>query len=427
MRLWVHLLWFQGSSYIDSRKCSSKSNADVLRRVSPLPGYLPDSKQRAGLSGIGANLKRKPGGSRLVAVQSGVALILLMLSGCGARAWCQAQAQGSSVPAADGAAAGGAQVKGPAGEEVLPGNIRGVVESKDGELYEGASVTLTETSPAAPPARSQETDSDGVFNFIDVPPGAFKLTISSKGFGTQTISDVLHPGEDYDAQTIVLPVTYTSEVRVTATPQDIAVEQLHEEEQQRVLGVIPNFFVTYVPNAPALTTRQKYALAWRSSIDWFTWVEAGAFAGMEQADNTFSGYGQGTQGYAKRYGASYADSFFGAMLGGAVFPALFKQDPRYFYKGTGTIRSRAVYAIENAVICKGDNGRWQFDYSGILGSLAAGGVSNLYYPAGSRDGAGLTFEETGLGIAGSAVANLFQEFLVRKLTPKVPHYAASNR
>jgi hypothetical protein len=189
--------------------------------------------------------------------------------------------------------------------------------------------------------------------------------------------------------------------------------------------VIPNFYVTYVPDAPPLTTRQKYGLAWKSSIDPITWLATGVFAGAEQADNTYSGYGQGAQGYAKRFGASYANSFINTMLGGAVLPQVFKQDPRYFYKGTGTIRSRALYALANAVVCKGDNGRWQANYSGILGSLAAGGISNLYYPASSRNGATLTFEGTGYGIAGSAVQNLFQEFVVRKLTPKIPHYGSS--
>jgi hypothetical protein len=105
------------------------------------------------------------------------------------------------------------------------------------------------------------------------------------------------------------------------------------------------------------------------------------------------------------------------MIGGAILPSLLKQDPRYFYKGTGSTRSRILYALANAVICKGDNGHWQANYSGILGALAAGGISNLYYPASSRNGAGLTFENTLIGIGGSAVGNLFQEFLVRKLTP----------
>ena len=71
-------------------------------------------------------------------------------------------------------------------------------------------------------------------------------------------------------------------------------------------------------------------------------------------------------------------------------------------------------------MCKGDNGHWQVNYSGLLGGAAAGGISNLYYPAADRNGIDLTIENTALGIAGSAAQNLFQEFLVRKLTPKLP-------
>jgi hypothetical protein len=77
------------------------------------------------------------------------------------------------------------------------------------------------------------------------------------------------------------------------------------------------------------------------------------------------------------------------------------------------------------VIAKGDNGRWQPNYSGILGGLAASGISNLYYPAGDRNGAALTFENLGIGIAGSAVQNLLQEFLIRKLTPRLPKRSPS--
>ena len=142
---------------------------------------------------------------------------------------------------------------------------------------------------------------------------------------------------------------------------------------------------------------------------------------MQQAADGFKGYGQGSQGYAKRFGANYADGFIGNMIGGAILPSILKQDPRYFYKGTGSKRSRVLYALANAVVCKGDNGHWQVDYSGILGSLAAGGISNLYYPASSRNGAGLTFENTLMGIAGSGIGNLFQEFLVRRLTPHAQH------
>jgi hypothetical protein len=139
---------------------------------------------------------------------------------------------------------------------------------------------------------------------------------------------------------------------------------------------------------------------------------------VEQAQNHFRGYGQGAQGYAKRFGAGYADTVAGTFVGSAILPALLKQDPRYFYKGTGSTPSRLAYAIANSVICKGDNRRWQVNYSNILGNMAAGGISNLYYPAQDRDGAGLTFENAAIGIGASAIANVFQEFVIRKLTPK---------
>jgi hypothetical protein len=307
------------------------------------------------------------------------------------------------------------------------GSIRGVVVDRDGAVYQGVHITLTQSTPIATPAKTTTSDANGRFQFPEVLPGQFKLTISSEGFATQVITGQLHAGETYETPSIVLPfATATSEVRVSASSVEIAQEQLHEEEEQRVFGVIPNFYVVYAPDAQPLSSRQKFHLAWRSSIDPITVLTSGIFAGVEQAQNTFSGYGQGAQGYAKRFGANYADNFIGTMIGSAILPSLLKQDPRYFYKGTGTTRSRILYAIANSVICKGDNGHWQANYSGILGSLAAGGISNIYYPASDREGVNLTIEETVLGIAGSAVQNLFQEFLVKRLTPNIPKYSSSN-
>ena len=303
------------------------------------------------------------------------------------------------------------------------GSIHGVVTDRDGAVYQGVQITLTQAFPSAAPGKTTTSDSNGQFQFLNVPPGSFTLTISSQGFTTQVVSGALQSGESYQAPAIALAFsTATSEVQVTASRVEVAQEQLHEEEQQRVFGVLPNFYVVYAPNAPPLNTRQKFHLAWKSSIDPVTFAITGAFAGIEQADNGLSGYGQGAQGYAKRFGANYADNFIGTMIGSAILPSLLKQDPRYFYKGTGTTRSRILYAIANSVICKGDNGQWQPNYSGILGSLAAGGISNLYYPASDRDGVSLTIEETLLGIAGSAAQNLFQEFFVRRFTPKLPNY-----
>jgi hypothetical protein len=307
-----------------------------------------------------------------------------------------------------------------------PGSIHGVVVSRDGAVYEGVHVALAATGSSPEPARQAISDSNGRFDFADVPSGAFQLTFSSSGFATQVVSGLLHPGESFTAApTVLLVDTTVSEIQVTATQREIALAEVREEEKQRVLGVIPNFYVTYIPNAVPLSTGQKFDLAWKSSVDPVTFGITAVFAGVEQATNDFSGYGQGAQGYAKRFGASYADNFIGTMIGGAILPSILKQDPRYFYKGTGTTRSRVLYAMSMAVVCKGDNGRWQANYSGIIGSLAAGGISNIYYPASNRDGATLTFENALINIAGGAVQNLFQEFVVRRLTPGLPNYGSS--
>jgi Carboxypeptidase regulatory-like domain len=355
----------------------------------------------------------------LMALQSRLALIIVMIA-CLALGWtlsCLGQTSQQPPPPGPerGLTASAAQVSG----QRTSGNISGTIVDQSGAVVPGARVALTNAGPP----RSPETISGerGQFSFANVPAGAFQLTISAAGFAGQTYSGMLHPGETALVPQIALQVAATvTEVEVGLKPADIAEEQIAVEEKQRVLGAIPNFYVSYLPNAVPLTSRQKFKLAARTVVDPFTLVVVGGTAGVQQAQNHFQGYGQGAQGYAKRFGAGYADTVAGTFIGGAVLPSLLKQDPRYFYKGTGSTHSRALYAIANSVICKGDNGRWQVNYSNILGNLAAGGISNLYYPADDRNGAGLTFENGGIGIGSTAVMNLLQEFVIRKLSRKVP-------
>jgi len=200
----------------------------------------------------------------------------------------------------------------------------------------------------------------------------------------------------------------------------VAEDQVKVEEQQRLLGIVPNYYVSYVPHAAPLTPRLKFELAWKTTFDPVSLVITGGIAGIEQATNAYDGFGQGAQGYGKRFGTAYADFVSGTFIGGAILPSILKQDPRYFYKGTGSRTSRFLYAVANAVICKGDNGRWQANYSSILGGLAAGAISNLYYPPQNRNGAALTFENAAIGTGFGAVGNIIQEFFLRKLTPHVP-------
>ncbi len=306
-------------------------------------------------------------------------------------------------------------------DQQLPGSISGTVVDESGAVVAGARVRLTREGQS--PIQEVLSGSGGQFSFTSVAPGPFQITIVAAGFATQTSSGVLHSGENYVVPNSALAVaTAVTDVEVGLTQTEVAQEEVKIEEKQRVLGVIPNFYVTYDPNAAPLNTKQKFGLAWKTAVDPVSFVLTGGVAGVEQALNDFSGYGQGAQGYAKRYGANYADLVAGTFIGAAILPSLLKQDPRYFYKGTGSKRSRTLYAIANAVICKGDNGRWQVNYSNILGSFAAGGISNLYYPARDREGAGLTFETGLIGIGTTAAANILQEFVIRKFTPKLPKH-----
>ena len=306
----------------------------------------------------------------------------------------------------------------------LPGSISGTVVDRTGAIIPGVRVKLFREDQS--PSKDAISDSDGQFTFAGVAPGPFRLTITSPGFAAQTSSGTLLAGENRTLPPISLVVsTAVSEVQVTLTPVEIAQAEIKDEEKQRVLGVIPNFYVTYNPAAVPLSPKQKFELAWKNTIDPVNFGLTAAIAGIQQGTNSFSGYGQGAQGYGKRYGASYADFVTGTFIGSAILPSLLKQYPRYFYKGTGTRKSRVLYAIANAVICKGDNGHWQANYSGLLGSLAAGGISTLYYPETDRD-VTVTFENTLIGIGTSAANNILQEFVIRKLTHNAPTYSPAN-
>ncbi len=307
-------------------------------------------------------------------------------------------------------------------DQQLTGAISGTVVDRTGGIVAGASVKLSRQSQ--PGSQDVMSDADGHFTFGSVPPGPFELTTSADGFATQIFSGELHAGENYTVPAVVLVVAAAStEVEVSLSPSEEAEAEIKDEEKQRVLGVVPNFYVTYNHAAVPLKPKQKFELAWKEIIDPLSFGVTAAVAGIEQATNAFGGYGQGAEGYGKRYGASYADLVTSTFIGSAILPSLLKQDPRYFYKGTGSIRSRILYALATSVICKGDNGHWQANYSAIAGGLASGGISNLYYPAADRNGAALTFESTLIGIGSTAATNLLQEFVIRKLTPHAPTYA----
>jgi hypothetical protein len=190
-----------------------------------------------------------------------------------------------------------------------------------------------------------------------------------------------------------------------------------------VLGVFPNYFVTYEPNPAPLTAKQKFEVGWKTFFDPVPILFSGVGAGIQQARKSYPEYGQGVKGFSKRFGANYADRVDDVLIGHVMMQSVFHQDPRYFYKGTGSFRSRAFYAIATAFVAKGDNGHWQPAYSDVLGGMASYELSTLYRPGTSRPG--LRLEHTVLlDFAGRATHNLLQEFVLRKVSRHVPKTTA---
>ena len=228
------------------------------------------------------------------------------------------------------------------------------------------------------------------------------------------------PVHQPDAQSSSQPAKDDKEVQQEKkkVKEEEAEEELKTEEKQRIGKVIPNFNAVLDGSDVPLTAKQKIRASFRSAIDPYQFALAALTASYGQATDSHSsidstgfrhGYEQGFSGYMKRFGANYADQFDGTILGNGVFPAVLHQDARYFRLGKGKVSHRFIYALASTVRCKGDNGKWQPNYSNLLGNLASGGISNVYYPAADR-GFGLTIEQALLVTAEGAFGGLLIEF-----------------
>ena len=303
-----------------------------------------------------------------------------------------------------------------------PSAIQGTVKDGSGSAVTGAIVTLE--SFASTGQRTAVTDQAGAFCFFAAEPGNYKISIAASGFAVWTTNVAVASGDRQPLLSAILQVAAaSSSVDVTLSQHELAAEQVKAEEKQRLLGVLPDFFVSYAPDAAPLTAAQKFQLGWKTIVDPVSFLGTGISAGIQQARNNYPEFGQGAEGYAKRYGAQYANRVSSTIVHHVVMQSIFRQDPRYFYKGTGSIRSRALYAIGTAFVAKGDNGNWQFDYSDVLGGIASHEISTLYYPSTSRPVRKLA-DDVLLGFAGRAENNLLHEFVLRRFTTHVPKIAA---
>ena len=153
----------------------------------------------------------------------------------------------------------------------------------------------------------------------------------------------------------------------------------------RIFYAMPNFLtVENAGRVPSLTSKQNFKLVAEDSFDYFNYPWFGVLAAISQAEDSEAGYGQGAQGYAKRYGSAFADGTIENFTTGALFPSLLHQDPRYYQLGEGKFLHRAGYAMTRIFITRTDSGRRQFNYSEVTGAAVAAGISNAYHPAGDR-------------------------------------------
>jgi carboxypeptidase family protein len=295
-------------------------------------------------------------------------------------------------------------------------HITGTVTDVNGDALSGATVVLQ--GPGLKDPRKVPSDDNGFFEFKQLDPGTYRVNITAKDFADWNSPDfALSPGQYLiltDSKLHIAVAVTTLSVGYSA--EEVATEQVKVEEKQRVLGVIPNFYVVYDRNPAPLTARLKFHLALKTSTDVVTILGIGVLAGINQAGDT-PDYVQGAKGYAQRFGAAAADGFSDIMIGGAILPSLLHQDPRYYYEGTGTKKSRSFHAIASPFVCKGDNGRLQPNYSSLGGDLGSAALSNAYYPASNR-GVGLVFQNFFLSTGERIVGSLVQEFVLQKLTHK---------
>ena len=300
------------------------------------------------------------------------------------------------------------------------GTITGTVTDTDHAAIPNARITLEDI--ASKSTRTSSSDGEEPSPSPSVTPGTYIVRIAASGFASWKINEVivLHEGENFVVPVVELGVESINTSVDAITVEDLAEQQITAEEHQRILGILPNFYVSYIPNAAPLTRKQKFKLAVVVSKDPVTFLTTGVTAGIEQWQNGFSGYGQGFSGYAQRYAAIYGDRLSSTFIGAAALPSLLHQDPRYFYRGHGRIVVRALYAISTVVVCKGDNGRWQPNYSNVFGNIASAYISNLYYPKSDKHDAEVTLDNTLIGVASGAIGVLFQEFLLRHLTHGAP-------
>lgn len=299
------------------------------------------------------------------------------------------------------------------------GTINGIVVDVNDNVVPAAIAILDGLSSSE--HQTTTANDNGSFEFHGLRLGSpYRVTIQAKGFTSWTSPAVTLKTDDPTLQLTGIKLQITdavTSVTVYASSEQIATEQVRVEEQQKVLGFIPNFYVVYdSTNVVPLTAKLKFRLALKTATNPVTAAGVTFLAGVNQVANT-PDYPQGAKGYGQRVGTVAADGFGNILIGGAILPSLLHQDPRYFYQGTGTTKSRLRHALSSPFVCRGDDGRPQPNYSTIGGDLISSALSNTYYPESNR-GPGLVFGTFAINTAERMISSVAQEFILSRLTSR---------
>jgi hypothetical protein len=195
---------------------------------------------------------------------------------------------------------------------------------------------------------------------------------------------------------------------VPAKGQETAIGQPGVVQDKRIFGVLPNYRTAEgsVPYKP-ITAKQKFMIATKDTMSPPSYLLGGVFAGLSQLNNSNPSFGQGAIGYAKRYGTNTADQVIGNYMTEAIMPTILHEDPRYFRKSTGSIKSRIGYAVARVVVTKTDSGGTRFNYSEFLGNGTVAAIGNLYYP--DDKGFSSTMQRMASQIGTDAISNVLKE------------------
>ena len=158
-----------------------------------------------------------------------------------------------------------------------------------------------------------------------------------------------------------------------------------------------------------LKLKNKFALFVQDSLDPVVFLSTAFDAGLDQAEDTDPSYGQGAEGYGRRFGAEFAGQASSRFLKDFAYPSIFSEDPRYYRLAHGKVGRRLLHAVEHAVVAHRDNGKQMFNFSEWLGTASTSVLSNTYHPD-NRRGFAPAAERVGYSILQDMGFDVLREF-----------------